>query len=78
MSFKCGDCGLPQKPGIYPVKRVVKRRIVNNKFQTVKELDLCPRCKHRDQGLVTVDRNDNLITTNAKTAEDLAAHFRSK
>jgi len=56
MSFICqGGCGKPQLPGIYPVKKVVKRREKRNgSFEIVKEINCCPRCKHINHKLVTV------------------------
>ena len=56
MSFICeGGCGKPQLSGIYPVKKVVKRREKRNgSFEIVKEINCCPRCKHINHKLVTV------------------------
>ena len=54
MSFICNDCKQAQPNGIYPVKKVVKRREKRDgSFEIVKELDLCPRCKHHSHGMIT-------------------------
>ena len=74
MSFICqGGCGKPQKNGTYPTKIVVEQREKRDgSFETVKELDCCPRCKHNKFKLkkIPFSAPPPIVTT-----ADLKRHF---
>ncbi len=79
MSFICDDCHQPQRDGTYPVVKVVRRRrLYNGGFRIVKEIKCCPRCKHNDHGLITLDKRGNLEKpAPVRTVADLQDHFSS-
>ena len=81
MSFICqGGCGKPQLPGIYPVKKVVKRREKrDHSFEIVKEIDCCPRCKHINHKLITVPFEHHVAAAQQVfSTSDLKRHFNRR
>jgi len=78
MSFICDNCHEPQRNGIYPVKKVIKRREKRGgTFEIVKEINCCPRCKHHNHGMVTVPFNP-VIPASHRTTADLKRHFNRR